>query len=111
MDRQTHIFEASVEAAKRSAEAIINSERSWVIGDVEDLSIQDALLSKAAGSEVVPIFCTLKNYGVKPVWVVAASFELRIVDSTVCLPREPDYGEWKPLEGDITRFLSRQVAI
>jgi len=75
-----------------------NSERSWVLGGVEDLSIQNVLVSKANGSDVVPVICTLRNYGVKPVWITAASWGLKVVESAANLPTEPDYGEWKRLE-------------
>jgi hypothetical protein len=92
---------ASVEAARVNSEVIMNSERSWVLGEVEELSIKDVLVYKAGGSEIVPVFCTLKNYGVRLVWIAAASFELRVVDSIASLPPEPEYGAYKPLGSEI----------
>lgn len=85
----------------RQIVAFRNSERSWVLADIEEFSIKDVLLFSASGSRVVPIFCTLKNYGVKPVWITAASFELRVVESVTLLPKEPDYGTWEPFESEI----------
>ena len=102
----------------RQIVAFRNSERSWVLADVEDFTVKDMLLCQAAGSDASLVFCRLKNYGIKPVWMTAVSCNLKVVRSLEELPKEPDYGDWKPFEGQLPllpeltgRYLRRPLAI
>jgi len=102
----------------RQVVTLTNSERSWVLADVEDFTVKDMLLCEAAGSDAGLVFCRLKNYGIKPVWIIAVSCNLKIVASATELPEEPDYGDWKPFEGQLPllpesagRYVRRPLVI
>jgi hypothetical protein len=87
---QVRATQVSADAAKASADALINVERSWVlITDVEDEQIwKDSSIGKELISSV---YFVCKNYGNSPAWINAMGGTFATVLKLSDLPTIPTF--------------------
>jgi hypothetical protein len=104
MERQSAILEKSVVAAeakaiaaKENAEALINSERAWIMVDVKKHGPQGILQgsSRYGAGPVrqhasITISYSCRNEGKTPAWIVERRVRFLILDSEELLPNDPD---------------------
>src|ERR1019366_5193446 len=87
---QSVLLRRSANAAKQGAEALMNSERAWVMVDVEFIPGMGGIVDGASPQDfyktaAITLIC--KNDGKTPAWVTEKRVCLRVADS---LPAVPD---------------------
>ncbi len=84
MERQTKATETAAKAAELNAEALINSERAWVMVDIENDhgngQIKAEILSGLA------IVCICRNHGKSTAWVTQ---KLIRMERSIAIPEKP----------------------
>jgi hypothetical protein len=108
LEKQFPHLEQSANAAKMSADVLVNSERAWLLVDVERAPGSASLLT-GTNAENIPYTAILvdvivKNQGRSPAWIIQHFQFFEILDS---IPPAPDF-EKNIRDGDI---YSQPVAV
>jgi len=85
---QTKATKVSAKAAQNSAEALINSERAWILVDIGKLPNFQPDPTKL---EILWIFVTVKNYGRSPGRIRRIAGIVKLIPEGQNLPAIPEY--------------------
>jgi hypothetical protein len=88
-DRLIEQATISAAAAKASADALKNSERSWVLARVDDTGLRERLELR---DSVTRLVCNVQNCGKTLALLESLSVKMDRVEKIDSLPEEPDYG-------------------
>jgi hypothetical protein len=104
--RQADIADIAAQAAKQSADALINSERAWVLVDIrwDDRTISRLITGQTAVTGTIidctsaQIKCVCVNHGRSPAWITVKQVGIAILET---IPQEPDFsrmsvGQYEP---------------
>lgn len=85
MERQTAATEKAAEAAKKSADAVINGERAWMVGT------EPSYVVETNTGKIQNIFygCSIKNVGKTPSRIQEVGLTLRKIDSLEKIVPDP----------------------
>lgn len=85
---QTSVAKTAADAAQKNAQAVIDSERAWILADIGKLPDFDPKPDEVA---VLWIFPTIKNYGRTPARIKRVAGIVKLVPSGQQLPSLPEY--------------------
>jgi hypothetical protein len=85
---QMTIARDAADAAKASADAVLNSERAWVLVDIGKLPDFNPTPNRV---EILWLFPTLKNYGKTPARIKRVAGVVKLIPPGQQLPAVPDY--------------------
>jgi hypothetical protein len=104
--RQADIADIAAQAAKESADALINSERAWVLVDIrwDDRTMMKLITAQTEGTGAIrdctnaQIKCVCVNHGKSPAWITVKQVGIAILET---IPQEPDFshmsvGQYEP---------------
>ena len=94
ISRQTKVAAQAADAARLSAQAVINAERAWITVTIKWQQNVKAVFnvdSTLSGNTLTPfITCVCKNDGNTPAWITEKGICLKLVN---VIPKEPDFSE------------------
>jgi hypothetical protein len=106
MTRATEEMKKTTEAAKKSADAMINSERAWILVKVvHQVDGDEFPLTRSNGPDTR--FCgevILTNEGRSPCWITDVRLKFEIVES---LPNIPDFTSQPTQKGCVPLSVSK----
>jgi hypothetical protein len=102
MDGQLSEMKATSEQTKKNADALINSERAWVmVGAVAPRIVSGTEVSRGGEERhwlTASIRLSCKNDGRTPAWILAKLVCLKVVRDLSRLPEAPDTGEMQAIQ-------------
>jgi hypothetical protein len=78
--RQTHETKKAADAAKKSADALVNIERPWMMLETIEPKPLWPLIFNRTKPDIVVFF---KNFGRTPAWIVESTFRFVLLEQTV----------------------------
>jgi hypothetical protein len=116
MQRSVEVAETSAKAAKESADALIGSERAWIMVQVTRVPVTGGLIahgqSWSAESGLVETTSirfrmTCKNEGHTPAWITERRYCLKILSGTP--PTKPNFNDSDEIQNDPEPLASGQA--
>ena len=89
MQRQTAATETAANAARDSTQALLNSERAWILADTGE--IPDNFEPNPNSVEILDVRPIVRNTGRTPGWITRGFIRYYLVPGGSQLPPEPDY--------------------
>lgn len=90
---QARSNQIAADAALKSAEAVIGSQRAWVMVELDNYNPQKPIYGPAINTDLKSIVLCIRNVGPTPARLTFVSFRCILTNDVNALPVEPEYSE------------------